>query len=158
MGPERGDHDQWIFKRVELTKLEKRLVVATVMKKAVLMLFQSHVYSFGGKFFLQRKGGPIGLRSTCSIARICMLDWDKKFLEMARRNGLSFAENMRYMDDLRVWMFGIRLGWRWVQGGLYYCSSWRDEELALGMEQSCRRRRLSSRYSCLKEPKKCRLS
>ena len=114
-------------------KKEKRMVIATVMKKAVLMLFQSHVYSFGGKFFLQKKGGPIGLRSTCSIARIAMLDWDRKFLELAKRNGVTFAESMRYMDDLRVWMFGVRLGWRWTDGGLYYSSEWRNEEQEAGM-------------------------
>ena len=75
MGAEVGDQEQWVFPKVELTDREKRLIIATVMKIAVLVLFKSHVYTFGGKFYLQKHGGPIGLRSTCAIARIVMLDW-----------------------------------------------------------------------------------
>ena len=63
MGPEVGNQDQWAYPpNVKLTTREKRMVVATVMKIAVLVLFRTHVYEFGGKFYLQRKGGPIGLR------------------------------------------------------------------------------------------------
>ena len=89
MGPESGNQDQWKFKKVKLTPLEKRMVVATVMKIAVLVLFRTHVYEFGGKFFLQKKGGPIGLRSTCAIARIIMLWWDEKFMALVANNNMT---------------------------------------------------------------------
>ena len=62
-----------------------------------------------------------------------MLSWDQKVLELARMNGLTFAENMRYMDDLRVWLFGVSLGWRWINEGVYYCSDWKREEQEAGM-------------------------
>ena len=52
MGAERGDQEQWNFPRVELTEREKRLIVATVVKIAVLVLFRTHLYTFGGRFFL----------------------------------------------------------------------------------------------------------
>ena len=78
-GPEVGDQNQWALPpNVKLTKREKRMMVATVMNIAVLVLFQTHVYEFVGKFFLQKKGGPIGLRPTCAIARIVMLWWDEQ--------------------------------------------------------------------------------
>ena len=32
------------------------------------------------------------------------------------------------MDDLRAWMYAVRLGWRGVEGGLVFKSEWRKEE------------------------------
>ena len=32
------------------------------------------------------------------------------------------------MDDIRIFLMAIRLGWRWTDGGLRYRSSWRLEE------------------------------
>ena len=65
-----GDQDQWEFPPllVGLTKHEKQMIMAKVMHTAVLTLFKIHCYTFGGKFYLQKHGWPIGLRSTCCIA------------------------------------------------------------------------------------------
>ena len=43
-----GNQEQWKFPRVTLTGREKKLIVATVMRIAVLTLFRTHTYSFGG--------------------------------------------------------------------------------------------------------------
>ena len=74
------------------------------------------MYEFGGKFFLQHKGGHIGLRSTCCIARIVMLWWDEKLLSLIAKNNLTLEQKARYMDDIRLWMYAVRLGWRWMDG------------------------------------------
>ena len=58
------------------------MMVATAMKLAVLVLFRTHVYEFGGMFLLQKKGGPIGLSFSCAIARIVMLWWDEQFMSL----------------------------------------------------------------------------
>ena len=105
---------------MRLTTREKRMIIATVMKIAVLVLFRTHVYEFGGKFFLQRKGGPIGFRSTCCIARIVMLWWDEKLLSLIAKNNHTLEQKARYMDDIRLWLHAIRLGWRWVDRGLKF--------------------------------------
>ena len=71
LGPDVGSQDQWKFpnlKRNPLSKQEKRMIVAEVARKSVLGVFKTHTYRFANKFFLQRKGGPIGLRSTCFAA------------------------------------------------------------------------------------------
>ena len=39
----------------------------------------------------------------------------------------------RYMDDVRVWLRAIRLGWRWLEGQLVYRRCWRMEEEENGM-------------------------
>ena len=133
LGPEVGDQEQWVFPRKKLSALEKRMVVAMTLKMAVLMLFRSHVYSFGGKFFLQKAGGPIGLRSTCCIARLVMMWWDKELITLMANSNLTLVEKARYMDDIRLWMYGIRLGWRWEDNQLCFSMKWRLEERGSGM-------------------------
>ena len=95
---------------------EKSLLLAKVMKTAVLAMFKSHTYSFAQKFYHQQVGGPIGLRSTCCIARLTMLWWDDKLLEVLERMNVDLVAGARYMDDIRVWLRAIRLGWRVVDG------------------------------------------
>ena len=70
--------DHWVFPDVELTNLEKRIIVATMVQIGVLVMFNTHVYSFNGEMFLQKAGGPIGLRSTCAVDRITMNEWDTR--------------------------------------------------------------------------------
>ena len=45
-----GDQDQWEFPEVELTKLEKRMILAWVMYTATVALFRKHTYTFGEKY------------------------------------------------------------------------------------------------------------
>ena len=39
----------------------------------------------------------------------------------------------RYMDDIRLWLHAIRLGWRLVEGMLLYKREWKLEEEERGM-------------------------
>ena len=94
--------------------MEKKLVLAKVMKTAVLAIFKTHTYSFGSKYYLQAKGGPIGLRSTCCVARLIMCWWDDTLVEVMEKAGLKMLDVERYMDDIRIWCHAIRLGWRLV--------------------------------------------
>ena len=109
------------------------MLIAQVMQKSVLAIFQTHTYSFGRKYFLQKRGGPIGLRSTCCVARLVMMWWDKEFLEVAKKSNLTIKGGARYMDDVRVWLAAVRLGWRWMSGRLMYKEEWMMEERDLGM-------------------------
>ena len=59
MGGERGDQEQWEFPRVRLTKAEKRLLIATVIKFATVAMFKNHFYGFGQKIFQQLEGGQL---------------------------------------------------------------------------------------------------
>ena len=134
MGPEVGDQQQWVLPpKMRLTTREKRMIVVTVMKIAVLVLFRTHVYEFGGKFFLQKRGGPIGLRSTCAIARIVMLWRDEKLLSLVASNNLTLKQKARYMDDIQLWLHSVRLGWRWMDKGLRFSMAWKVEEMEAEM-------------------------
>ena len=136
LGKESGSQDQWEYKDLGsngLTTKEKQLVMAKVMKTAVLAIFKTHTYSFNQKYFLQKNGGPIGLRSTCCVARMVMVWWDGMLVEALETLNIKKIAGARYMDDIRVWLHAIRLGWRWVDGELLYRKEWRLEEMSAGM-------------------------
>ena len=74
MGPDSGaDEKQWEWRRgVILTERDKKRIMAEVLRLCVELMYSTHIYSFGGKFYKQREGGPIGLRSTCALSRVVM--------------------------------------------------------------------------------------
>ena len=114
-----------------LTEQEKKLVMAKMT--VVLPIFKTHKYSFGSRLYLQVKGGPIGLRSTCCVARLVMLWWDDMLVEAVEKLGLRLISGARYMDDIRIWMHAIRLGWRIVDESMEFISRWRKEEIQAEM-------------------------
>ena len=104
-----------------MTERVKRLIIATGMRIAVLPLFQTHTYSFGGKYYQQKEGGPIGLRSTCCMARLVMQWWDEELLQVLVKNNIITDAQAGYMDDIRLWLWTIRMGWRLNGCDLEYC-------------------------------------
>ena len=105
LGAESGSQEQWEFPSLGkrgLTKEEKMMVVAQVAQKSVLAIFKTHTYRFAKKFYLQKRGGPIGLRSTCCIARLVMLWWDQEFLDVVKTANIKIIGSARYMDNVRV--------------------------------------------------------
>ena len=139
LGAGRGDQEQWRFPLVKLTEEEKRMIIAEVTKIITEAMFDTHIYTFGGKMFKQKKGGPIGLRGTCAIARLIMCHWDLKWKEVMRRNRITLEEYMRYMDDGRAFLSPIRSGWRWSNGRMTFKKVWQEEDRNLGGLEVTRR-------------------
>ena len=46
-------------------------------------------------------------------------------------NNIEVSESGFYVDDGRVFMNLIRPGWRWVEGGLWFCREWEEEDTLL---------------------------
>ena len=46
-------------------------------KKKIFSMAIAYVYAVGDEFFLQARGGPIGLILTGVLARVFMMSWDK---------------------------------------------------------------------------------
>ena len=128
MGPERGDQEQWRFPDIILAEEEKKLIVAEVIKIMIEILFKNHLYTFGGKRYRQKKGGPIGLRATCAIARLVICAWDRKWKELITKNNITLEEYIRYMDDGRIILLPFRPGWRWSEGGVKFTKRWAMED------------------------------
>ena len=55
-----------------LEEWEKEDIIRKVLSLATRAMFTHHYYSFGGRIFHKEGGGPIGIRGTCSIARLVM--------------------------------------------------------------------------------------
>jgi hypothetical protein len=51
--------DNWLFPKAERTELEERMLVAMDVQIGVIAVMNTHQYSFNGKTFLQKAGGPI---------------------------------------------------------------------------------------------------
>ena len=104
------------------------MVIATVIQIATEAMFQHHYYGFAGKKFQQKEGGPIGLRGTCTIARLAMQVFDKKWGKLVEKAGLKIDLYARYMDDGRICMYPLKRGWRWDGEDLVYCKRWELED------------------------------
>ena len=78
MGNEEDLTDQWVFKSKEVSKEQKKEIVARVVEIAIRTVFENFCYDFGGRTFLQLFGGPIGARLTMACARVVMTEWGEK--------------------------------------------------------------------------------
>ena len=112
-GQERGDQELWIFPRVILEPWEKEEIISEVISLATRAMFNHQYYTFGGRVFHQKAGGPIGLRGTCSISRLVMQLYDNKWLRRMEDMGVTIWLLCRYMDDSRAFLPEIKAGWRW---------------------------------------------
>ena len=129
LGAERGDQEQWVFPQVRLRWEERRLIIATVVEIATEAMFSHHFYGFGGSKYKQMEGGPIGLRGTCTMARLVMQIYDRKWMNRVVDAGLVVELYTRYMDDGRKLLQPIKRGWRWEDGRLQFCMRWKHEDM-----------------------------
>ena len=136
-GKEPGGQEQWEFPSVVLEDWEREQVIMEVIKIAVTTMFSKHYYGFGGKMFHQTKGGPIGPRGTCAIARITMQWFDIKWEERLNSLRLQFWLNGRYMDDIRIFLPPIKPGWRWEEGRVVYSKRWEELDKDLDLNKIC---------------------
>ena len=67
--------------------------------------------SNGGKIFKQQKGGPIGLRGTCALARLCMQIFDVKWEGILEKLRIPVELITQYMDEGRAFLAPLKPGW-----------------------------------------------
>ena len=115
------------------------MIIAAVVRIAIELLFSTHLYTFGGKIFKQKEGGPIGLRATCAVARLIMNMWGKKWLSLMKEWNLDIEEYVRYMDDGRVFIHSIKRGWRWEEGELVWMEEWEVEDAGVRLKEVTKR-------------------
>ena len=123
---------------IEPTEHEKKLLLATVVEVGVRTVFETHLYQFAGSTYHQQAGGPIGLRATGAIAGIVMGQWDISLMKLLADNEMTVQEAARYVDDVRVVMHAINLGWRWEAGKMIYQDEWKKEEEEEGLSETAK--------------------
>ena len=107
----------WDFTKVKLDDYMKREILARVIQIMVLILMTTHSYRFGGKLYKQKTGAPIGLRASACLAKILMAEWDMVWAKTQQQFRLKVQLLYRYVDDIRVYLFPINLGWIWSKDG-----------------------------------------
>ena len=145
----------WKLVRRQLYDWEKREVISRVLEVAVITAMSTHVYSFEDKLYIQKMGGPIGMRSTASLANLLMKVYDCAWMKLARREGLIIDSYSRYVDDCRIILPSLSRGWRWTGGRFSYRQSFKEEDEREGLTDQQRTARevtkaMCSLMSCLK--------
>ena len=92
------------------------------------VMYNTHLYTFGGNVYKQRSGVPIGLHGSGASLRIIMNLWDSKVLDLMKNIKLTPRVAFRYVDDIRKLLRAIKLGWRWEKGVMQYKKAWEREE------------------------------
>ena len=80
-GKKSKDPKSWRDTNREIFKTDEKKIFAAVMDVMINVAMATHVYSFGGKVFLQADGGPIGLKLTAALAALIMKLWDIAWLK-----------------------------------------------------------------------------
>ena len=68
----------WEVGNTYFSDKDKREMVALLVQTCTIILMSSHIYTFGGRIFLQKSGAGIGLRASACLARIVMCEWDTR--------------------------------------------------------------------------------
>ena len=95
------DPNNWRDTTKEILNIEAKKIIATVMEVVVNLAFATYVYEFCGRYFIQLDGGPIGLRSTASLASLIMKIWDTAWLNLLKREMIEVLLYFCYVDDIR---------------------------------------------------------
>ena len=85
------------------------------------------------------------MRGTCSVARLVMQIFDRKWGTILEDQGVDIKLYARYMDDGRAFLHPLLHGWRWVGGvGLKFSLTWQQEDATLSPTEVIKRALLGS--------------
>ena len=100
-GKEADTEISWKFPKRKPTERQIRQMAARVTEIGLRSVWGNFVYSFGGKYYLQMDGGPIGAHVTMAASRIVMYDWSCHYRTMLENICLWAPLLKGYVDDNR---------------------------------------------------------
>ena len=110
---ERETSESWIPPLRAPTPIEVKQMLAMVISQAVALVMRSHVYTNSDTIWQQLFGGAIGIRATCEVAKLVMLEHDRILWLKVSEAGLTKVDSGRYVDDenptFKPTPFGARL-------------------------------------------------
>ena len=68
-----------------------------------------------------------------SVSRVVMGMWDKELLIIMELEGLETKISFRFVDDLRIFLYGLNHGWRWHEGKFQFNLDWEEEDKESGL-------------------------
>ena len=96
----------------KLDQHQEKALIAAVILKLAQVIFETHVYEWNGKLYLQTKGCPTGLRPSGPLSRLVMGKWRKGTIDKAelctalatinpiKFSRLDFHALEKYVDDV----------------------------------------------------------
>merc|ERR1712082_56584 len=144
MTEEENSETQWIFPDRSPTPSEERKLLNAALAIAIRFIFSSHMYTFGGKVYIQSDGGPIGLRLTCALAKLRMAVFARMLKQILKDNHVEVELAASYVDDFRFLIQMLDEGTRWDGKRLVWNPDWEQEDSASGES----RERITSREVC----------
>ena len=119
-GEKAKDDGLWKNTNKQLTEKDKKKILSHVVEIGVIVAMSTHLYTFGGETFIQSSGGPIGMRSTASLASVIMKGWDVAWRKLMDREDIIMDMVVRYVDDCRVFLPALNEGWYWDGGSFQF--------------------------------------
>ena len=107
---------KWTTGKEQLSRGERRAIIAKVIEIAIRETFRNHVYRFDGQLFRQTKGGAIGLRLTGIVCRLVMDRWVTNLIKALDQVGITLDLLAKYVDDVNTVLPVIGRGLRWTEG------------------------------------------
>ena len=94
---------------------EKRNILSLCVQQGLLTALDTHMYTWHKEVKKQVGGLAIGLDLSRAVGRLVMLEWDQKFLKLARDNQINIYMYKRYVDDSAEGMEALKPGLRWSE-------------------------------------------
>ena len=95
------------------TEQERKVIFSLCVEQGLLAAMENHLYVWHKEVKLQVDGLGIGADLTRAVARLVMLDWDSKFLQLVEDNKMTAYMYNRYVDDTTNGMKALAPGMRW---------------------------------------------
>ena len=95
------------------------------------IILENFMYTFGGKSYLQKLGGPIGARVTMAAARLVIQDWSEQYRMILIKAKLEIYLFQGYVDDGCQGSSKIRRGMKFIESEMEfrYEEEWDREDM-----------------------------
>ena len=81
-----------------------------MLEIGIRVMFKNLIYSFGGENYLQKEGGPIGVRGTGAVSKLITRDFCIKLRKILEKGGINVRMLKMYVDDGRLVVGHVRKG------------------------------------------------
>ena len=104
------DNDQWIWPKREVPEADRTELIGIMLEIGVRIMFRNLIYSFGGEYYLQTEGGPIGIRGTGAVSKLVTRDFCQKLKRVLEEGGIEVKMLKMYVDDGRLVLTYVEKG------------------------------------------------
>ena len=127
----------WIHKSPPDSQWLQKRILGKAVEVGIKVLFSSFSYTFGGKFYLQLEGAPIGTRVACACANLVMeWLWEKvaqMMLDTDPRTNIKLHMKGNFVDDARILMNTLRKGSKYSNQKFVWSEEHERKDLDDGM-------------------------